>query len=55
MRNGYVAYVDSTNIHGTNLVLRLKDKTYLILTPNDFKYFLEAFSKEVITINTYRH
>lgn len=51
LHNGDEVYVASTDPYGVNLVLQLRDKTYLVLRPNNFKYFLEIFSKEVMTIN----
>ncbi len=48
--NGKEAYVASVDSHGENLVIELKDGTYIVLKPSNFKEFLEEFSSKIIEV-----
>jgi len=48
--NGKEAYVASIDSHGENLIIELKDGTYLVLKPSDFKEFLKVFSSKIMKI-----
>ena len=40
--NGKLAYVASINVYEDHLILELKDRTYVILRPNNFKNFTKT-------------
>lgn len=48
--NGKEAYVASVDSHGENLIIELKDGTYLVLKPSNFEEFLKVFSSKIVKI-----
>lgn len=48
LSNGKKAYVASVDPLGKNLIIELKDGSYVILRPNNFKEFIKIFSKEIL-------